>query len=279
MKKFLLGFIIMIGGICLLCSCEQLKVEKNKHIDTLAYEATTSLSLLNNTTTQRARRNVSAGEEDEFLSLLPQIELLLQNGTGFSNVSLESDNESYTYLEKITFNTSLNESMSYFLYFNKIDTKESQEDDETEVELRYDGIVVIDNQTMKFVAEIEKEQDAEEVEEEMEFKIQTSENSYVKVKQEIEIEENEKEEEYHYTVVENGKKVYEYSVSIEIENDETEVELELNNQFYKVTFESNKGENFIKFEQYGDDDDDYLINTVVYKVVLTDGVISYEKVK
>lgn len=234
MKKIIVGGITLLT-IGLLYGCENTPSKKQEHISTLAYEATSSLALLSAKTNpvQLSTKNTTKVDE-----LLPQIELLLQNGSGFETKSVESDMEEYSFKEIISFNVSLTEVDSYSLYYNTYEEKiEEDDEDEIETKITYQGIAKTTDAVYNFDAILETEQDGNESENEMEFKLKTAENSYIKVKQEIELEGNEKEEEYQYKIVEDGKTTYEYKLSIELEDKETEIKLVLNNIVYKVKYD------------------------------------------
>lgn len=281
MKKqiitLLFGGALLVGGL-VACS-SQTKTNKvdvgEKRVNTLAYQATTSLATLKNHVSYKMMRDGSSSiiteeTKNKIEELLPSLDLLLENNGSFESEVLTSDRENYEVKQVVSFQGLAMERSEYTLYYNIFSenvTTEVDDDDKTEeieTTKKFVGIAVLDQVELPFTSVMETETEGNEYEEEMKFVIETGLDSYISVKQEIEKKDNEYEEEYHYTIVENNKKVYEFVLENELENskNETEVKLTIDGKKYKFDVYQKNKETFIDVKVDGTNE------KVTYKKVI-----------
>lgn len=285
MKKVLLltGAITLIG----LCACGKSSkevgtsnIEKNftyqalQGIAILSSEETLDQTVVSDastgTTDISVVENGSSTTETEAITvtdIISQVDLIMNNS--FQEMtSVESDKENYLYCSIISLNDYNQTKTTYKLYYNDIVSKTEVEDDESETEVYYEGIAVIDGLEYPFTFNSEEESEENEQEIESEFKITTDETSYISVKTEYEYEGNEVEEYFAYTIVENGIKTLNYKVNYEVEDDKTETIIIYN-------------EKKIKMSEYTKDSIEYILiedatsRTLYSRVIDADGNISY----
>jgi len=258
MKKILATMALGITMLSLVgCDKGPKPLLNNGNSDSMVFEATTSLNLMsklnsNNVLSQRKKAYTPTQDEiDEVGKYLEQIDFILLNDNQFKKESVVSDKDEYQYKDVITFSSFEGEKQTYSLYYVSIDEKQEldEEDGESEVKQKIQGIAVFEENTYDFRCVIEHEEEQGESEDSVSFTIYQSENSYVKVEQEFELEENEYSSEYHYTVVDNGREVYNYCLEYEEEKEnnklEKDVELKLNNKVYKVKEETREDGDYL----------------------------------
>lgn len=290
-QKILLfiGGALLLGGLTA-CNFNFSNAVTERRMNTLAYQATTSLATvkdLSNNKMMRKAMNIATETKNKIEELLPSIDLLIENDGNFASEILESDREDYQIKQVVSFKGLSMETSTYTLFYNVVSETEKIETDdedvnevETEVEKEFVGIAVLDDLEIPFTSTIETETEGNEYEEEMKFVLKTGVDSYVFVKQEIEKENNEYEEEYHYRIVENGQLVYEFSLENEMENtnQETEIDLTVDGKRYRFDVYQENGDTFVEAKVDGTED------KLLYKKVITvneetnEKTVSFEQV-
>lgn len=239
MKKLFIGSLLLMSLIAL-GGCDN--PSSSNESNSLAFEATTTLSLMNKLQSQNPsllkKETPSEEEISEITGYLEQIDLILSNDEYFKLESVISDREEYTYKDIISFTNFSNEKSTYSLYYNAIKEDQDIDDEEIEISKEYQGIAVYEDYTFDFKCEIETEEESDEKEETMSFTLYQNSNSFIRVKQEIEQELDEFSTEYHYSIVDNGNNIYDYYLDFESDyengEEENEIELKLNDKKFKV---------------------------------------------
>ena len=253
MKKIkILGLGILTSGAILLSSCTSNSLkdlvhggdnENNVTTNSEAFlmQATSSLKLLSNIDLGSARlsRSLNDTEINEIKEILPQLDLMLNNGTSFESSLTSKENViegvTYQYEEVVTFKDSNLIDVTYTLIYNA-NTKEFKDDDEKVTVTTIEGVAKVDDVTyLPFVSITKTENEWDESETERTFKVNLNETSYVIVEESHEVEDDEIENEFEYTLINNGRKELEYSIEIEKEGFKDSIEYEVNNKEYELT--------------------------------------------
>ncbi len=176
---------------------------------------------------------------DSIQSLLPELDLFLENGFETSSVKTEGtyeiNSETYSYQEEFSFKDIEGKDVSYSLFYNEIGSKHEKEDDEEEVETFYKGVASMGMDTYyPFESKSEIETEIDEREESMEFTIWMDKGSYISIGTSFEEEGMEKETELEFKVVEGGKILTDYSIEIEKEGEREKVEFEQSDTEYQL---------------------------------------------
>lgn len=275
MKKIkILGLGILTSGAILLSSCTSNSLKDLVHGDdnqnnvttnseAFLMQATSSLKLLSNIDLGSARlsRSLNDTEINEIKEILPQLDLMLNNGTSFESSLTSKENViegvTYQYEEVVTFKDSNLIDVTYTLIYNA-NTKEFKDDDEKVTVTTIEGVAKVDDATyLPFVSITKTENEWDESETERTFKVNLNENSYVIVEESHEVEDDEIENEFEYTLINNGRKELEYSIEIEKEGFKDSIEYEVNNKEYELTRVSDEyyvkvkeGRNFVDYAKF-----------------------------
>lgn len=291
MKKILAAMILSVPLFTLMGCNQNATLFKKGTADSLAFEATTSLTLMNRLSTNRSIQPQKAyqpteAEIQEITEYLEQIDFVLMNDNQFKKESVVSDKEEYPYKDLITFSDFNGKAQTYALYYTSIDEKQEIDDDDMEVEVKQkiQGIAVFEETTFNFKCKVEREEERDEKEESVTFTLYQTENSYIRVEQEMELEDDEYSTEYRYTIVENGTTIYDYRLEYEEEQEngkvETEIELKLNSKNFKIK-EEKREDGFYLRVRYVDKQEQTKYSVLFKKVVETiDGntTVHYEYV-
>ncbi len=275
MKKIkILGLGILTSGAILLSSCTSNSLKDLVHggdnqnnvttnSEAFLMQATSSLKLLSNIDLGNARlsRSLNDTEINEIKEILPQLDLMLNNGTSFESSLTSKENViegvTYQYEEVVTFKDSNLIDVTYTLIYNA-NTKEFKDDDEKVTVTTIEGVAKVDDVTyLPFISITKTENEWDESETERTFKVNLNENSYVIVEESHEIEDNETENEFEYTLINNGRKELEYSIEIEKEGFKDSIEYEVNNKEYELTrvgdeyyVKVKEGRNFVDYAKF-----------------------------
>ena len=275
MKKIkILGLGILTSGAILLSSCTSNSLKDLVHGDdnqnnvttnseAFLMQATSSLKLLSNIDLGSARlsRSLNDTEINEIKEILPQLDLMLNNGTSFESSLTSKENliegVTYQYEEVVTFKDSNLIDVTYTLIYNA-NTKEFKDDDEKVTVTTIEGVAKVDDVTyLPFVSITKTENEWDESETERTFKVNLNENSYVIVEESHEVEDDEIENEFEYTLINNGRKELEYSIEIEKEGFKDSIEYEVNNKEYELTrvgdeyyVKVKEGRNFVDYAKF-----------------------------
>lgn len=275
MKKIkILGLGILTSGAILLSSCTSNSLKDLVHggdnqnnvttnSETFLMQATSSLKLLSNIDLGSARlsRSLNDTEINEVKEILPQLDLMLNNGTSFESSLTSKENViegvTYQYEEVVTFKDSNLIDVTYTLIYNA-NTKEFKDDDEKVTVTTIEGVAKVDDATyLPFVSITKTENEWDESETERTFKVNLNENSYVIVEESHEVEDDEIENEFEYTLINNGRKELEYSIEIEKEGFKDSIEYEVNNKEYELTrvgdeyyVKVKEGRNFVDYAKF-----------------------------
>lgn len=275
MKKIkILGLGILTSGAILLSSCTSNSLKDLVHggdnqnnvttnSEAFLMQATSSLKLLSNIDLGSARlsRSLNDTEINEIKEILPQLDLMLNNGTSFESSLTSKENViegvTYEYEEVVTFKDSNLIDVTYTLIYNA-NTKEFKDDDEKVTVTTIEGVAKVDDVTyLPFVSITKTENEWDESETERTFKVNLNENSYVIVEESHEVEDDEIENEYEYTLINNGRKELEYSIEIEKEGFKDSIEYEVNNKEYELTrvgdeyyVKVKEGRNFVDYAKF-----------------------------
>ena len=275
MKKIkILGLGILTSGAILLSSCTSNSLKDLVHggdnqnnvttnSEAFLMQATSSLKLLSNIDLGSARlsRSLNDTEINEIKEILPQLDLMLNNGTSFESSLASKENViegvTYQYEEVVTFKDSNLIDVNYTLIYNA-NTKEFKDDDEKVIVTTIEGVAKVDDVTyLPFVSITKTENEWDESETERTFKVNLNETSYVIVEESHEVEDNEIENEFEYTLINNGRKELEYSIEIEKEGFKDSIEYEVNNKEYELTrvgdeyyVKVKEGRNFVDYAKF-----------------------------
>ena len=275
MKKIkILGLGILTSGAILLSSCTSNSLKDLVHggdnqnnvttnSEAFLMQATSSLKLLSNIDLGSARlsRSLNDTEINEIKEILPQLDLMLNNGTSFESSLTSKENViegvTYQYEEVVTFKDSNLIDVTYTLIYNA-NTKEFKDDDEKVTITTIEGVAkVYDVTYLPFVSITKTENEWDESETERTFKVNLNENSYVIVEESHEVEDDEIENEFEYTLINNGRKELEYSIEIEKEGFKDSIEYEVNNKEYELTrvgdeyyVKVKEGRNFVDYAKF-----------------------------
>lgn len=290
MKKIkILGLGILTSGAILLSSCTSNSLKDLVHggdnqnnvttnSEAFLMQATSSLKLLSNIDLGSARlsRSLNDTEINEIKEILPQLDLMLNNGTSFESSLTSKENViegvTYQYEEVVTFKDSNLIDVTYTLIYNA-NTKEFKDDDEKVTVTTIEGVAKVDDVTyLPFVSITKTENEWDESETERTFKVNLNENSYVIVEESHEVEDDEIENEFEYTLINNGRKELEYSIEIEKEGFKDSIEYEVNNKEYELTRVGD--EYYVKVKE-GRDFVDY---AKFKKIINEDGSVIFELV-
>ena len=275
MKKIkILGLGILTSGAILLSSCTSNSLKDLVHggdnqnnvttnSEAFLMQATSSLKLLSNIDLGSARlsRSLNDTEINEIKEILPQLDLMLNNGTSFESSLTSKENViegvTYQYEEVVTFKDSNLIDVTYTLIYNA-NTKEFKDDDEKVTITTIEGVAKVDDVTyLPFVSITKTENEWDESETERTFKVNLNETSYVIVEESHEVEDDEIENEFEYTLINNGRKELEYSIEIEKEGFKDSIEYEVNNKEYELTrvgdeyyVKVKEGKNFVDYAKF-----------------------------
>lgn len=275
MKKIkILCLGILTSGAILLSSCTSNSLKDLVHggdnqnnvttnSEAFLMQATSSLKLLSNIDLGSARlsRSLNDTEINEIKEILPQLDLMLNNGTSFESSLTSKENViegvTYQYEEVVTFKDSNLIDVTYTLIYNA-NTKEFKDDDEKVTVTTIEGVAKVDDATyLPFVSITKTENEWDESETERTFKVNLNENSYVIVEESHEVEDDEIEDEFEYTLINNGRKELEYSIEIEKEGFKDSIEYEVNNKEYELTrvgdeyyVKVKEGRNFVDYAKF-----------------------------
>lgn len=275
MKKIkILGLGILTSGAILLSSCTSNSLKDLVHggdnqnnvttnSEAFLMQATSSLKLLSNIDLGSARlsRSLNDTEINEIKEILPQLDLMLNNGTSFESSLTSKENliegVTYQYEEVVTFKDSNLIDVTYTLIYNA-NIKEFKDDDEKVTVTTIEGVAKVDDATyLPFVSITKTENEWDESETERTFKVNLNENSYVIVEESHEVEDDEIENEFEYTLINNGRKELEYSIEIEKEGFKDSIEYEVNNKEYELTrvgdeyyVKVKEGRNFVDYAKF-----------------------------
>lgn len=275
MKKIkILGLGILTSGAILLSSCTSNSLKDLVHggdnqnnvttnSEAFLMQATSSLKLLSNINLGSARlsRSLNDTEINEIKEILPQLDLMLNNGTSFESSLTSKENViegvTYQYEEVVTFKDSNLIDVTYTLIYNA-NTKEFKDDDEKVTVTTIEGVAKVDDVTyLPFISITKTENEWDESETERTFKLNLNETSYVIVEESHEVEDNEIENEFEYTLINNGRKELEYSIEIEKEGFKDSIEYEVNNKEYELTrvgdeyyVKVKEGRNFVDYAKF-----------------------------
>ena len=275
MKKIkILGLGILTSGAILLSSCTSNSLKDLVHggdnqnnittnSEAFLMQATSSLKLLSNIDLGSARlsRSLNDTEINEIKEILPQLDLMLNNGTSFESSLTSKENViegvTYQYEEVVTFKDSNLIDVTYTLIYNA-NTKEFKDDDEKVTVTTIEGVAKVDDVTyLPFVSITKTENEWDESETERTFKVNLNETSYVIVEESHEVEDDEIENEFEYTLINNGRKELEYSIEIEKEGFKDSIEYEVNNKEYELTrvgdeyyVKVKEGRNFVDYAKF-----------------------------
>ena len=212
-------------------------------------------------------------------TLLPELDLLLENGFETSSTKVEGtfeiNGENYSHQEEFSFRDIEGKSVSYSLFYNEVGTKEEVDDDEEEIETFYKGVASMGEDTYYlFESKYEIETERNEREESMEFTIWIERDSYISIGTSFEEEGMEKETELEFEVVERGKTITDYSIEIEKEGEREKVEFEENDVEYQLmkVYGNEKKTYLYQVTVEGEDDKDQIYT---FEKVLKDDVTSY----
>lgn len=288
MKKSLIITSLFIG--ISLTSCNLSNDEKViKDDQKFTLQAATSLNLVKsisnvNKFNLSKKSDISENDINEIKEILPQLDLMLENGYTFnsqiSEVNKEINNETYKYHEIITFKDLNKEYVTYNLFYNSPKEIKEVDDDEIEIKQIMNGVATFDNNNYySFISIIESEKEDDELEDKRIFKINMNNESYIKVEESYEIEGKEIENKFKYTVVENGIKTLEYKVKQEIETNKEKLEYELNDIEYKLVKEFDKDNNrTIYIIKYENEDLDKEFKLKFEKIVLENGDVIFNQI-
>lgn len=221
--------------------------EGNENTDTLTgnekftMQAVTSLKLASGiNTSSLAKGRISDTEVANIQEMLPQLDMMLNNGTSYETTITQVDTvingTTYAYQETITFKDVNLVDTTYTLIYN-MNQREFKEDwDETEIITTINGVATFDNTTyLPFSSYSVEENEDKEKEIERNLRITLNNNSSVYVEESFEEEGNEVENEFEYTLINNGRRELNYSIEIEKEGFKDSIEYELNNKEYEIT--------------------------------------------
>lgn len=288
MKKSLIITSLFIG--ISLTSCNLSNDEKViKDDQKFTIQAATSLNLVKsisnvNKFNLSKKSDISENDINEIKEILPQLDLMLENGYTFnsqiSEVNKEINNETYKYQEIITFKGLNEEYVTYNLFYNSPKEIKEVDDDEIEIKQVMNGVATFDNNNYySFISLSESEKEDDELEDKRIFKINMNNESYIKVEESYEIEGKEIENKFKYTVVENGTKTLEYKVKQEIETNKEKLEYELNDIEYKLVKEFDKDNNrTIYIIKYENEDLDKEFKLKFEKIVLENGEVVFNQI-
>lgn len=282
MKKIILPLTLL--GVLSLTSCDQefifnkkpVEAIKESVVETMASQTISSLTIANKLQSiNNAKMKAIASEEEvlQAISYLNTTEVLFDESIAITKS--ESDLDHYEEAYEVDYF-----GQTYKLYVSSIEIKEEidKDDDEieTEVETKYEGMVVYNEDEYKFIAYKSLETENEETEEEIEFRLILDEKSYIKVKQGYEQEESEVEEFFSYEISLNGVKTDSFKVKKEIEDDKNEIKLSIPNKTYVYQFYIDNETTFVNVKVTG------LESFVLKKIIsnLEDGTknIQYEQI-
>lgn len=281
MKKILAAMILSVPFVTLTGCNQETSLFKKGTANSLAFEATTSLSLMSHLSTARSIHPKMAyqpteAEIQEITQYLEQIDFILMNDNQFKKESVASDREEYTYKDLISFSDFEGNKQTYALYYSSIQEQQEidDDDDDTEIEVKQKikGIAVLGDATYDFKCKIEREEEVGEKEESVTFTLYQSVNSYIRVEQEMELENDEYSTEYRYTIVENGNKIYDYRLDYEEEQEngklEKEIELKLDTKKFKIKEETRDDGAYLRVK-YINTNDETQYSVLFKKVVET----------
>lgn len=292
MKKVLLG-LGTLAFVGVLASCGKSDSKNTASIGEFSNLANLSIvsgtSLLDNDSNvkkaklnEEAQVTITDEEKELVLKNLKLAENTLSNGVSQSELKL-SDNANYEYEYTITATTLTGDVETYTFLFNaegglnllddnnlKKEKILNKDDDDDEIDVKFNGIVILDEVEYQVNGKYESEDD----EVEYQFKISLNNGDYVKIKTETEDDETE----YKYESYINGSK-YEYKVEYEFEDDKTEIKFEEEidgvETEYKYEFFTKDNKNYVKVKFEKDSKEfkeKYLIEVVVNEV---DGTTEY----
>lgn len=300
MKKTL-ALLLPLAGLAL-TSCGELKISSGrdvvvgettiaaKTVKTLSYQAVTGLMAMPTPANVKGRK-MSDEAKAKIAAMLPQIDAILSNGSGFEATVSESDNPEYKIKQEIAVNLGSKISESCTLYYNVVEEKNETEEEEGETEVSastvFEGIAIRGEETFTLhgvsARETETEGQETETEEELKLRISSDVHNYVEIKQEIETENGATEQEFKYKVVADGKTTLSYSFETEDEDGKKESEFKLRLDGVKYKFETKDidGKAVIEVKIEGSEESDGKARFVRTIVVNEDGTetVIYEEYK
>lgn len=248
MKKFVYG--LMLTGVCALClGCENTKGSNSnqtpdgvssENMETMALGAITSIesSSVFANSNLKVNMNLNNDYDDIEIELLKKSEALLEDEIQIE--TLESDREGYLYKHQVSYMDKV-----YDMYV-KNQRVETENDDEQEIEVEYNGIVIYNDLEYRFTSEYSSEQEHDEQEEEIRYTFFYDDHSTVTINKEFEIEDNEQEEVFSYKMRTNGRVVASYKVEREVERNRDTLEIETDGINYKYNFYSENGKDYVR---------------------------------
>lgn len=284
-------FGLLLGG------CKAGTAEVNPHLslknqETLAFQATTSLTLLRDLEVPSRLSRMQYKENlNDFEVPIATLDLLFTNGNDFKVESKASDREDYTNLDVVSFKIFDDERMTYYLYYNTYKGTQDDQDEnlfpseetsegtpifsrapeykeKTKIKVR--GIALVNDEEYRFMSMTEVENEGDEHETEMKFMLFKDDGNFISIKQEIEVEgtpgdkDYEYEEEFSYMVVKDGVKTSHFKLEIEKEDGEHELEVKIDGLKYDVEYRYIEDKTFIHVKTNGH-------GTYIYeKVVIID---------
>ena len=173
MKKqfitILFGGALLVGGL-VACSSQTKTIKANvgeKRMNTLAYQATTSLATIKDHVSYKMMRDgsdsiITEETKNKIEELLPSLDLLLENDGGFRSEVLTSDRENYEVKQVVSFQGLAMEKSEYTLYYNILsetvnteiddddddddrdDKDDNENEEETKTTKKFVGVAVLD---------------------------------------------------------------------------------------------------------------------------------------
>lgn len=292
MKKNLLMLSSLLALGVMATSCGNGSENQPDSKNTMPIEAVTSMNLLSkatNSQTKKGAKSLIDVDMTEVKSVLPQLDLLLENGYTFDSTTTEFNgyvNNSaiqYEFKQEIKFKDETDKEAVYTLYYNQGITKEKVDEEDNEIKTKsfIKGIATTNGETyFNFESKVTTEKEGDEYEEKTSFKLLVTDNSYIKVSQQFEKEGKEFETKFNYEVVNNGIKYVDYSIKIEYNNkNEKTLKYELGDKEFKFTKtydkETNKTLYVLKYE---DESLGIEFKLTFEKVVAEDGTVTFNLV-
>ena len=159
-----------------------------------------------------------------------------------STITEANTDSNYEYETKMTINGKdfNGETVTYTMYYTETLDKVDSNDEEEEIESKYQlvGVMVIDGADYYLEGERSKETEKDESETELKIRAyadKTDKTSYIQMEQEYSVEDGETETEYVYSIYANGKLIEQTAVEFETENKNNKLETEYELEFRSGT--------------------------------------------
>ncbi len=289
MKKNLLMLSSLLALGVMATSCGTGSGNQPNNENTMPIEAVTSMNLLSKATnnqTKKGAKSLSDIDISQVKAVLPQLDLLLENGYTFDSTTTEFNgyvNDStiqYEFKQEIKFKDEADKEAVYTLYYNQGITKEKVDEEDNEIKTKsfITGIATTNGETyFNFESKVTTEKEQDEYEEKTSFKLFVAEDSYIKVSQGLEKEGNEVETKFHYEVVNNGFTYVDYSIKIEYnKNNDKTLKYELGDKEFKFTKTTDKETNKTLYVlKYEDESLGKEFKLTFEKVVAEDGTVTF----